>query len=223
MTDTGAIIKELITAGCDPVVAAQAAMKLFQAGVMSAMSADCRVDKTAEKRRAYDREYRRNQRNVGRQSADSADVGGSHNKEDISNKKDIRRGSRLSADWTLTQDEFDFALNELGTVTAVERERDKFRDYWSGKAGATARKSDWSATWRNWVRNAHKPTGRDAPIVISTARDWDAACKLWKTTGRWPKTGHGNDPDSFSCVCPPEFLIKYGIRRDEPEAHRSLA
>ncbi|QXP89479.1 hypothetical protein [Methylococcus capsulatus] len=27
-----------------------------------------------------------------------------------------------------------------------------FRDYWVAKSGADARKADWGATWRNWVR-----------------------------------------------------------------------
>lgn len=30
---------------------------------------------------------------------------------------------------------------------------DSFRDYWAGVAGARGVKLDWSATWRNWVRN----------------------------------------------------------------------
>ena len=30
---------------------------------------------------------------------------------------------------------------------------DAFRDYWIAVAGAKGRKSDWTATWRNWVRN----------------------------------------------------------------------
>jgi hypothetical protein len=30
---------------------------------------------------------------------------------------------------------------------------DSFRDYWVGVAGAKGVKLDWTATWRNWVRN----------------------------------------------------------------------
>jgi hypothetical protein len=32
---------------------------------------------------------------------------------------------------------------------------DKFHDYWTAQAGAKARKSDWFAAWRFWVRNEH--------------------------------------------------------------------
>lgn len=37
---------------------------------------------------------------------------------------------------------------------AVAVEADKFRDYWTAKAGKDAAKLDWLATWRNWCRNA---------------------------------------------------------------------
>ena len=36
----------------------------------------------------------------------------------------------------------------------VRREAQVFADYWHAKAGADARKLDWQATWRNWVRRA---------------------------------------------------------------------
>jgi hypothetical protein len=35
----------------------------------------------------------------------------------------------------------------------INREADKFRDYWIAKSGREACKLDWSATWRNWVRS----------------------------------------------------------------------
>ncbi|MNV78051.1 hypothetical protein D3C71_1715200 [compost metagenome] len=45
------------------------------------------------------------------------------------------------------------------TADAVRREADCFADYWHAKGGADARKVDWQATWRNWVRrcNGAKP------------------------------------------------------------------
>lgn len=36
----------------------------------------------------------------------------------------------------------------------AETEAAKFRDYWTSKSGQNATKTDWSATWRNWVRSA---------------------------------------------------------------------
>jgi hypothetical protein len=39
----------------------------------------------------------------------------------------------------------------------LSERRQRFRDYWLAKAGAHARKVDWLATWRNWVRNERAP------------------------------------------------------------------
>lgn len=64
-----------------------------------------------------------------------------------------KRGSRLPADWTLPDDWRTWAQVERPDVDAG-KESEKFRDYWHAKAGKDAAKVDWSATWRNWVRNA---------------------------------------------------------------------
>jgi len=37
-------------------------------------------------------------------------------------------------------------------------EHAKFCDYWRAQPGAKGRKSDWPATWRNWMRRAAEDT-----------------------------------------------------------------
>lgn len=37
-------------------------------------------------------------------------------------------------------------------------EHAKFVDYWRGAPGAKGRKTDWPATWRNWMRKAAEET-----------------------------------------------------------------
>jgi hypothetical protein len=51
----------------------------------------------------------------------------------------------------------EWALAERTDLTAddVRREAACFADHWRGKAGADARKADWEATWRNWVRRSN--------------------------------------------------------------------
>ncbi len=61
------------------------------------------------------------------------------------------RGTRLPADWEPSGEERSFA-QALGIDPA--REAATFRDYWHGKPGAAGRKSNWTATWRNWVRRS---------------------------------------------------------------------
>ena len=61
------------------------------------------------------------------------------------------RGTRLPDDWSPSDEDRAFA-GSLGV--AVEREAASFRDYWHSKPGADGRKTNWSATWRNWVRRS---------------------------------------------------------------------
>jgi hypothetical protein len=67
-------------------------------------------------------------------------------------------GSRLPDDWTLPIEWKDWARGETGwTDQAVNRVAEQFADYWHARPGASARKADWLATWRNWVRREEKP------------------------------------------------------------------
>ncbi|WP_074380613.1 DUF1376 domain-containing protein [Bartonella doshiae] len=61
------------------------------------------------------------------------------------------RGCRLPEDF---EPDYDFAIAEGLPPERVKVEIAKFRDYWNARAGKDARKTDWQATWRNWVRKA---------------------------------------------------------------------
>jgi len=61
------------------------------------------------------------------------------------------RGSRLPDGWSPSDEDRAFAVDE---GIDPDREADSFRDYWAAKPGAAGRKSNWSATWRNWVRRS---------------------------------------------------------------------
>lgn len=78
------------------------------------------------------------------------------------------RGTRLPADWVPTEDDRAFATN-LGV--AVEREAASFRDYWHSKPGADGRKTNWSATWRNWVRRSSERTSGNGTGSRSQSRN----------------------------------------------------
>lgn len=75
----------------------------------------------------------------------------------IAEPKPLRsRGSRLSNEWTLPDDWKAWARTTFPATSdqIVTDEADKFRDYWTAKAGQGASKLDWQATWRNWCRTA---------------------------------------------------------------------
>lgn len=63
-------------------------------------------------------------------------------------------GTRLPEDWTLPDDWAFWARNERQDWDAnhVLRVSLIFRDYWHAKPGKDGRRTDWLATWRNWVR-----------------------------------------------------------------------
>jgi hypothetical protein len=65
-----------------------------------------------------------------------------------------QRGSRLSSEWFLPKDWGEWAVSEGCSVDMIRLEADKFRDYWTARAGSSAVKLDWQATWRNWIRAA---------------------------------------------------------------------
>ena len=80
-----------------------------------------------------------------------------------------QRGNRLPADWSPGPEQQAFA-ESLGIRNGVaSAELEKFRDYWTAQPGQKGVKTDWTATWRNWLRRvaedrAGKPAGQGADI-----------------------------------------------------------
>ena len=60
--------------------------------------------------------------------------------------------TRLPADWKPSDEEIDYCKTQRPDLI-VEKVVENFSDYWHAKGGSAARKVDWSATWRSWVRN----------------------------------------------------------------------
>lgn len=76
------------------------------------------------------------------------------------------RGTALPKDWELPGDWRTWAEGARPDVDVLTV-ADSFRDYWVAKPGKDGRKTDWLATWRNWVRNqrsgsAQRPQGAEA-------------------------------------------------------------
>ena len=66
-----------------------------------------------------------------------------------------KKASRMTEEWQLPKAWGEWAVAEHNlSVETVRLEANKFRDYWLAKAGKDGAKLDWSATWRNWVRNS---------------------------------------------------------------------
>lgn len=74
------------------------------------------------------------------------------------------KGSRLAPDWTPTAAELAWAKAKRPDLD-VAAQAESFRDFWHAKPGKDGRKTDWSATWRNWIRSSRaNPSAGPAPI-----------------------------------------------------------
>lgn len=76
-------------------------------------------------------------------------------------------GTRLPSDWVLPGELQEWAEKErpdlnIGVVAC------QFHDFWVAKPGKDGRKSDWAATWRNWVRNQRVGASNGAPAKPRT-------------------------------------------------------
>ena len=93
-----------------------------------------------------------------------------------------QRGSRLSHDWVLTKSLGEWAQSERPDLN-IRQTAEQFKDYWIAQAGQKGVKLDWSATWRNWVRNskAAKPNLYDvARLTVPMNNEPDPALEKIK-------------------------------------------
>lgn len=63
------------------------------------------------------------------------------------------KATRLAAHWLPTPEQVAWAKAKRPELDVPE-EAEKFRDYWQAQPGVKGRKTDWPATWRNWIRGA---------------------------------------------------------------------
>jgi len=98
-----------------------------------------------------------------------------HIKEpDIRERRSHARGSRLPPDW-MPKEHLDEKL-----------ELEKFRDYWIAQPGQKGVKTDWDATWRNWVRRAaERPQARPSTNRIANAAKEMLDAERSRDQGSW--------------------------------------
>lgn len=85
------------------------------------------------------------------------------------------RGSRLPANWQPAPEVVAQMRSDHSHIDC-DRELEKFRDYWRAVPGAKGRKTDWDATFRNWIRRAAESTGHGRSGALGTVdqkvTDW---------------------------------------------------
>ncbi len=86
------------------------------------------------------------------------------------------RGARLSADWKPDAEQIDFCKAERPDLDP-QVTGSRFRDYWIAQPGSKGRKADWSATWRNWVRNEKRINGARSTVADANRAAADEAIR----------------------------------------------
>lgn len=81
--------------------------------------------------------------------------------------KAVALASRLPDEWKPSEEEIQFCKTKRPDLDPSQV-ADRFRDFWIAQPGVKGRKLDWTATWRNWVRN-EKQVKASAPI---TEKPW---------------------------------------------------
>lgn len=64
----------------------------------------------------------------------------------------VPRGSRISPDFSITDDMRKYAKSHLINETTLQRVVEDFRDFWLSNASSKAIKRDWEAAFRMWIR-----------------------------------------------------------------------
>lgn len=134
------------------------------------------------RRRASDRERKRRQRQAERESAQqeevSRDTSAGHSRDrppSIEREEEIpknasrssvarERATRIPPGFTVTPEMAEWAREHVPALIGAgrgKRETEKFTDYWQAASGANARKRDWNAAWRNWLRKAEDDMPRN--------------------------------------------------------------
>lgn len=82
-------------------------------------------------------------------------------------RKKVQRGTRLPADFEMPNEWSIFCHSERRDLNAL-RVFSEFKDYWIAQPGQKGVKTDWDATWRNWVRRQNTPKLSPADIARTT-------------------------------------------------------
>lgn len=79
-----------------------------------------------------------------------------------------KRATRIPDDFAITAEMVAWGRENAPHVNGGY-ETQKFVDYWRGRSGKDATKTDWLATWRNWMRKAQEDTKRPGRGVATGA------------------------------------------------------
>ena len=132
-------------------------------------------------------------------NSSSTDVQLTTNQQPLTNKpkRESQRGTRLAPDFALPDEWVSFCRQQRPELDPRDV-FDGFRDYWVAQPGQKGVKTDWTATWRNWVRRqqATQKTASEArqtamaALTRGLAVPKPAAKPFWEKTENQVEVGH---------------------------------
>lgn len=167
--------KMLIKAGVTGDELIEALAKIEDAGIPQPV--DNKLWETVPDIQAYERERKRKYREKSRQ--DVPDKTHIYVVEDVEGieeerKKESRgcaRGAatRVPDDFEITDGMWAWAHENNLSPEWVAVQTENFVDYWRAASGQRARKCDWIATWRNWMRSSSE-RAQKVPTQVQRGR-----------------------------------------------------
>ncbi|MGZ3235769.1 MAG: hypothetical protein ACXU8A_00165 [Burkholderiaceae bacterium] len=100
----------------------------------------------------------------------------------IKSKAESATATRLPADWAPSDEDILFCQTERPDLQPHDVAA-RFKDHWISAPAAKARKADWAATWRNWVRREDAKQ-RGSPQGYESAREKSRRETIEGLTGR---------------------------------------
>ena len=99
---------------------------------------------------------------------------------------DLKRAKRLSDEWMPAEPTGKaVAMIDRWQSGELERELAKFRNYWIGKAGKDACKTDWQRTWINWLIAADERKPRNGGQHSGLGKSAAAAVRAFGDPASW--------------------------------------
>lgn len=124
----------------------------------------CNYSKYQDLEKPYNATLTQPQRNANAQKEQGNKVTKEQKEDSLSPSAPKKpSGSRLSQDWFLPKSWGDYGIEKGATPELIRTESENFKDYWISVAGAKARKADWEATWRGWIRRAIANSPKQKP------------------------------------------------------------
>lgn len=118
------------------------------------------------------------------------------------------KGTRIPADW---EPDSVYAKSKGMVDQEIDREAEKFRNYWAARPGQGGVKLDWSRTWYTWCMTFCERAGRAPPTMALTPTigmvdaQWRKALDMYWANSRW-HLDYGPEPGRPGCKVPQHLL-----------------